>query len=138
MKVQMPDGQSFELPDEIAGKDDMLREALRDAYPDAATATFDRKTTGVVKVVKKAGTKGAGVLDMLEAAPAHINPALAMRWQLVPVIEGPEASRRLLELRPQIEAAVKAGRDEYRATQKALDVLHEAEALSARRAPVGF
>lgn len=56
--MQMPDGQMFELPEEIAGQDDMLRKALHGAYPDAATATFDRNTAGLVKVIKRAGAKG--------------------------------------------------------------------------------
>lgn len=61
-EIQMPDGQSFEMEDNIAGTDDLLRDALRVAYPDAATAEFRRSTKGerkIVKVVKKAGTKGA-------------------------------------------------------------------------------
>ena len=137
LTVQMPDGQSFELPHEIASRDEMLREALRDAYPDAATATFDRKTVGVVKVVKKAGEKG-GVLDVLEATPAHVNPALAMRWTIAPLMAQPDVSQCLLGMRPQIEAAVEAGRTECRTVQQAAKVLADAEPLAARRVPEGF
>ncbi|HMX30012.1 MAG TPA: hypothetical protein PKC13_30800 [Blastocatellia bacterium] len=65
-KINMPDGQSFELEDEMAASDDSLRAALKVAYPDAANATFERSGGKdgkplVVKVVKKAGTKGLGM-----------------------------------------------------------------------------
>lgn len=65
-KINMPDGQSFELEDEMAATDDSLRAALKVAYPDAANATFERSGGKdgkplVVKVVKKAGTKGLGM-----------------------------------------------------------------------------
>jgi hypothetical protein len=62
-KIVMPDGQSFQLDDEIAQEDNSLRAALKVAYPDAANATFTREGGKdgkqlVVKVAKKAGTKG--------------------------------------------------------------------------------
>lgn len=63
--IKMPDNQSFELDDTIAGDDAQLRAALSAAYPDAANATFER-TGGndgkplTVRVIKKAGTKGLG------------------------------------------------------------------------------
>lgn len=71
--IKMPDGQSFELEDEMAAKDDTLRAALKVAYPDAANATFERTggTEGkplVVKVVKRAGTKGLAAVSEAEAA----------------------------------------------------------------------
>lgn len=61
--IHMPDGQSFPLEDEMAATDDALRNALKVAYPDAANATFERSGGKdgkplVIKVVKKAGTKG--------------------------------------------------------------------------------
>lgn len=75
-KIQMPDNQSFELDDEMAKDDATLRAALKAAYPDAANATFERSGGKdgkplVVKVVKKAGTKG-GVETSVEDCRATI------------------------------------------------------------------
>lgn len=57
------EGQELDIEDEIANDDASLVAALKTAWPEAAKATFTRKTKdGVltVTVVKKAGNKGGG------------------------------------------------------------------------------
>lgn len=88
-KIVMPDGQSFPIEDEIAQSDDLLRAALKVAYPDAANAAFTREGGTddkelVVKVAKKAGVKGLGVLPALLAAREEINPAIVMQQRASP------------------------------------------------------
>jgi hypothetical protein len=79
------DGSEFQLSDEIAGNNEKLREALSPFYPELANAEIERELvdgTWIVKVTKRAGTKGSGsspVLRVLMAAREEINPALV--WQ---------------------------------------------------------
>ena len=137
MKVQMPDGQSFELDDSIAGDDSLLREALRAAYPDAANATFDRKTNGVVKVVKKAGDKGGVVAELL-ATPEQLNPAIVMQQRVAQIQAQPNATLTLLRMAGEIERAVELGRAEIGDVEKAQKVLRKAEPQAGSFILVGF
>lgn len=137
MKVQMPDGQSFELDDSIAGDDKLLREALCAAYPDAANATFDRKTAGVVKVVKKAGDKGGVVAELL-AAPEQLNPAIVMQQRVAQIQQQPNATITVLRMAGEIERAVELGRAEIGDVEKAQKVLRKAEPQAGSFIPVGF
>ncbi|MGA9771040.1 MAG: hypothetical protein WBV94_18545 [Blastocatellia bacterium] len=60
-KVILPDKQEHEFPDDIAGDDDTLRDALVSFVPEIKNADLKRTTTGgvqTVTVIKKAGTKG--------------------------------------------------------------------------------
>lgn len=78
------DGQTLEIDDEIAGKDDLLRKALAPSYPDIANADLKRSTvngTMEVRVTKRAGTKGGPFAELL-AAPSEVNPALAAAFRL--------------------------------------------------------
>lgn len=141
MKVQMPDGQSFELDDSIAGDDELLREALCAAYPDAANATFDRKTDGVVKVVKKAGDKGGVVAELLAellAASEQLNPAIVMQQRVTLIQRQPNTMITLLRMTGEIERAVELGRAEIGDVEKAQKVLRKAEPQAGSFIPVGF
>ena len=137
MKVQMPDGQSFELDDSIAGDDSLLREALCAAYPDAANAIFDRKTSGVVKVVKKAGDKGGVVAELL-AASGQLNPAIVMQQRVTLIQQQPNATITLLRMAGEIERAVELGRAEIGDVETAKKVLRKAEPQAGSFIPVGF
>lgn len=56
------EGQTLDLPDEIAGDDTKLRQALVTYYPQLATAKIERITSEAglqVTVSKQAGPKGA-------------------------------------------------------------------------------
>src|SRR5690349_4185743 len=80
-------GQTFELDDEIAGDDQRLKDALAPYAPDIQHAQINRTKNGtkmVVNISRRTGTKGGGPapLELLVAAPAWINPALALAWQL--------------------------------------------------------
>ena len=62
-KITLPDnGQTIELPDEIASSDEQIRAALAPLYPAIANATISREQGAdgqtVVKITKVAGTKG--------------------------------------------------------------------------------
>ncbi|MGA9768182.1 MAG: hypothetical protein WBV94_04025 [Blastocatellia bacterium] len=60
-KVILPDKQEHEFPDDIAGDDATLRDALVSFVPEIKNADLKRTTAGgvqTVTVIKKAGTKG--------------------------------------------------------------------------------
>jgi hypothetical protein len=141
--IQMPDGQSFPLDAEIAGSDELLRDALRVAYPDAANAEFQRETKdgqAIVRVIKKAGTKGATaeIIAALARAMSHENPAVLMQERVATIRNGPEATANLILMRAEIEQAVREGLAELRVVTEALRSLTGAAAQAADIIPPGF
>ena len=108
-------GQTFELDDSIAGDDARLKDALAPYAPDIHTAQITRTQQGdklLVTITKRAGTKGSlpTPLTALQAAPAWINPALTLAWEL----KHRETTQPLdlaawVDLYPQIDAACRAG-----------------------------
>jgi hypothetical protein len=59
--VILPDKQTCEFPDDIAGDDKLLRDSLISFVPEIANADLKRATAGgvmTVTVVKKSGVKG--------------------------------------------------------------------------------
>ena len=57
MKINLSEGQTIELPDEIAASDELIRKALAPFYPDVANAEIQRGDKGIT-VIKRAGPKG--------------------------------------------------------------------------------
>lgn len=142
-KIQMPDGQSFQLDDEIAQEDNSLRAALKVAYPDAANATFTREGGKdgkqlVVKVAKKAGTKGSVLAD-LQAAPHYVNEALLMQRRLEEMAAGGKLTwSKMLAMTAEIEKAAAAGDNAMNDVETARKTFVEADALAANTIPMGF
>ena len=55
------DGQTIQLPAEIAASDDLIRKALAPFYPNVASAEIRRETKDgvtVISIIKRAGPKG--------------------------------------------------------------------------------
>ena len=137
------EGQTVELDEDIAKDDESLRAALKVAWPDAANATFTRETRDgnlTVKVIKKAGTKGGGVVHAaLFEAPERINPALVMQRRLAGLDAGETSSHlQILALRTEIERAVRDGRAEIEAVSSAKRVLLQAQPEAGNCVPLGF
>ncbi|GEM_PF-2241886 len=60
-KIILPDQQQLELPEELAGTDEALRDALASFVPEIRNAELKRETKDglmTVTVIKKSGTKG--------------------------------------------------------------------------------
>ena len=141
-KIIMPDGvEPFDLEDEIANDDALLRQALAVAYPDAKNAEFKRETKdGVmsVRVTKKAGTKG-GVLDDLAVAPDAINPAIVLDREIAAREAAGEISLLdLIAMQDQIKAALEAGEAEVESARAARRTLEKAPAVAGAAIPRGF
>ncbi len=135
-------GQTFTLPDEIAGDDERLRNALKPFYPEMANAEIRRETKDdglIVTVVKRAGPKGAGILPALLAAPEHLNPALDLAWQLEHrEIAASLELTELLALQPAIEQAIAAGEAEVKQIEITLRILKKALPVPGSHPPHGL
>jgi hypothetical protein len=135
-------GQTLTLPDDIAGDDERLRNALKPFYPELANAEIRRETkddTLTVTVVKRAGPKGAGILPALLAAPEELNPALALAWQLEhrEITAGLELTE-LVALQPAIEQAIEAGEAEVKQIDITLRILKRALPVTGSGTPHGL
>jgi len=138
------DGQSFNLPPEIAAKDELLKAALAPFVPWIANAQIDRKENAergdmTVSVVKRADWKGtnSAVVNALIASPEGMNPAIALWLQLEERVD-PSDPGTILTLEPSITTALEAGNKEIAAVQQALTRLVECTPAPANRIPVGF
>jgi len=120
------------MDDSICRENKSLIAALVPFYPAAANAEIKREEkdgTMIVKVTKKAGTKGtfAPVLQSLDAAPETISPILAIQAAPPPSLTTAELDRVLLET---IEAGA--------AIERVVHRLDAAESQPADLLPKGF
>jgi hypothetical protein len=135
------DGQNFPLPDEIGGKDDLLRAALAPFVPWIVNAQIQRQEGGentLVTVIKRADTKGAAgnVLEALIAAPQQMNPAIELwrRLQQEVKLDDPAA----MEWQPVIAQAIEDGEQEIAEIHAAMEYLAECTPVPATRISLGF
>lgn len=136
------DGQEFQLPQEIAAKDDLLKAALAPFVPWIANAQIDRKEKEgamVVSVIKRADWKGYGsaVVDALITSSDGMNPAVALWMQMQGQLDTQDPGI-ILALEPTITAAIEEGDREIAAVHQALTRLVECAPVSATRIPLGF
>jgi hypothetical protein len=141
-RIKLPaDGQEFDLEDEIAKDDETLRRALSPVYPDAANATFTRKTEGgvmTVTVAKRAGTKG-GAADALLAAPEYASGTSRVEAKLAAMRErGPVTFAEIRAMGGEIEKAVAEDRGGWQAVRQALRSLSDAAPQASSSVPTGF
>jgi hypothetical protein len=137
------EGQSLELPENIAVNDDAVRRAIAPLFPQIASARFERVTDKdgrtELKVTKEAGVKGLTpetLVDTLKRCPRHINPALALSHKLqqanINQIED------ILTLERQVEAAIQKGEYELKVTNAIFTRLLHAPAVPSSKTPLGF
>ena len=136
------DGQQFQLPEEIAAKDEILKAALAPFVPWIANAQIDRKdkdSATVVSVIKRADWKGNGsaIIDALIASTDEVNPAVALWMEMQGQIDVNDPGV-ILALEPAITAAIDAGDREIAAVHQALKRLVECAPVPATRIPLGF
>ncbi len=136
------DGQNFPLPDEIGGKDDLLRTALAPFVPWIVNAQIQRQEEGgntLVTVIKRADTKGTAgsVLQALVAAPQQMNPAIELwtRLQQEVKLDDPGA---MVEWQPVIAQAIEDGEREIQEVQASMQYLAECAPVPVARIPLGF
>jgi hypothetical protein len=153
------DGQTIEVPDDIARSDELLKRALAPHYPDLANAKIIREEKdGLIKVTvsKQAGPKGCAsnqqtnrIVLTLDEAPIGLNPALALAWKLIPLDSLPLGSKgneqeggisleERLNLQQILKRTVEKGETEALQIAKTVEILKAAPAVSALQAPLGF
>lgn len=158
------EGQSLDLPAEIAGDDEKLRAALQPFFPGAANAKFMRsEADGVetVNVVKQAGTKGRITLDVenkpvvgldvasggdktvivlarLVQAPESRNPVIDLYYELRDVDPRILSTEQVLEITGKINQVIEDGQQQEEMMSRAEERLKDARAVPSTETPAGF
>src|SRR5437763_8236309 len=130
--VVIIENQRISLP-EPTMSDDEVRKMIAPFWPSAANAEIKRETKdGVLEItlVKRPGTKGSGLLEVLSSCDADgVNPAVAMYYRLMHVSGTDQLDlARILPLRGDIQAAIAAGQAEAQAVRQLLHALQSAAA----------
>ena len=136
------DGQSFQLPEDIAARDELLKAALAPFVPWIANAQIERKEQDgamVVNIVKRADWKGntSAVVDALIASPDEMNPAVAL-WLQIQDQSDLNDPGVVLALEPTINQAIEHGEKDLAAVHQSVTRLVECAPTSATRSPLGF
>ena len=136
------DGQSFQIPDLVAAKDELLKAALAPFVPWIANAPIDRKEKDgatVVSVIKRADWKGtaSAIVNALIASPNEMNPAVALWMEMQGRLDTNDPGT-ILALEPSITAALEAGDKDIAAVHQSLMRLVECAPMPATRIPLGF
>jgi len=139
------EGQTLELPPDIAVSDDAIRRVIAPLYPQAANATIQRVTdaSGVttIKLTKQAGTKGTyeTILDRLKRSRPHVNPAFTLYQQLQAAFAShPYKPEEILSLQRRITHAIAQGEKELHVTHDFIQRLQAAPGHASAVTPLGF
>jgi hypothetical protein len=163
MAILKFEGQQVEIPDTMVGNDKALLEFVAGFSPELANGTISRTQEGgqiVITLVKQAGRKAtslnvpfnvsspvsgesghpfASLLELLAAAPSHLNPALPLAWELSHrESRQPLTLDEIMALQPAIEGAVAAGSTESESVTEILNALKAAVPVPANELFPGF
>ena len=139
------EGQTLELPEDVAVSDDGIRRVLAPLFPQAANATIQRVTDGngvtTIKLTKQAGTKGSyqPILDRLTRAKPHVNPAFTL-YQQLHAASNPHRYKpeEILTLQRRVKRAITEGEEELHATHDIVQRLRTAPGHASTLPPLGF
>jgi hypothetical protein len=138
------EGQTLELPPEIAVSDDAIRRAVAPVFPQVANAHFTRTEDSeghtVIKVTKQAGTKGSlqTVLAHLKDCPRHVNPVFPLYQRLHHDKRVIPTAEEFFSILGQLDSAIDNGRAEIRDTTRILRQLVAAPGHASTQTPLGF
>lgn len=137
--VAIIEGQEIELPEEIAQKDDLVKQSLQPYFPEVVNALITRETKDdlvTIKIVKRAGSKGG--FDELVIAPEGRN-------SLVIIYQGIGGSNpdnmpldEILRWEGRITRAINEGKDQNEATEFSRRRLIAARPVISTEVPTGF
>ena len=134
------EGQEIPLTPEVAATDQTIRDAIAPFFPEATTAQIKREQTDgitVIRLVKKAGTKGNGWKNLV-AVPHQLNPAIALSWQLkLAEIQGELTLETLLEIQPLLQSAIQEGEQWETETNRALSCLKICQPIPSIQPMIG-
>jgi hypothetical protein len=132
------DRPAIQVPAAIANNDEALKSTLS-AYgiASARTAKVERNEDGSVTLIKQAGQNGTSatsIRQILEDAPAHQNPAIALYLQLrYQDWQNALTPEYLLMMQESIRQAMHDGEIEQRSIQAALSKLNRRVPLPMSR-----
>lgn len=138
------EGQTLELPPEIAVSDDAIRRAIAPVFPQVANAFFTRTEDSeghtVIKVTKQAGTKGSlqTVLAHLKDCPRHVNPVFPLYQRLHDDERTIPNAEEFFSILGQLDSAIENGTAEIRDTGRILHRLIAAPGHAGTYPPLGF
>lgn len=139
------DGQEFDIEDEIAADDELLKSVLKSSYPQLGDPELKRETKGgvvTVRVTKRAGPKGSAVLDELRAAEARENPGLTINRTLDDLRARPFGAKafvvKVTGMERDILAALQVAKEDSKAVAASTGSLRDASGEHALFVPVGF
>lgn len=139
------DGQEFDIEDEIAKDDDLLKSVLKSFAPQLGDPELKRESKdGVltVRVTKRAGPKGSAVIEALAAAESYENPSVIVNRKIDLLREcpfGPKAFvARVMKMEGDIISALQTAKSDAEATSSAVKALYSATGEHASYVPVGF
>ena len=139
------EGQTLQLPPEVAVSDDAIRRAMSPIFPQIATATLSRTTnpadgSTIIKAIKQAGTKGHydTILTKLKNSPQHINPIFPL-YQRLYGNNGPfENAETFFLIQNDIGKALRDGESEHQAIENIRQRLLDAPSHPSSTIPVAF
>lgn len=137
------EGQQIELSEEVGATDETLRNTIVSFFPQMAMAEITRqqKDDGSVEIhlVKKAGTKGNGVIKALTSAPSNINPALELNWQLSHIErQSPLTIEQLMSFQSEISTAIEVGDKWHQAVEKTVSKLQKCQPRPSSQQIIGI
>jgi hypothetical protein len=138
------EGQSFELPPEIAVSDDAIKRAMAPIFPQITTAQFQRISdpsgTTIIKVTKRAGDKGNlnEIIQHLKKAPRHVNPIFPLYDTIYLNKRKRFSAETFFTVQQRLERALTDGQTEIKAVQEIRRRLEEAPGTPSSQSPIGF
>jgi hypothetical protein len=136
------DGQQFPYPDDIAGDDERLRDALSSILPEIRNAELKRtKVNGEmqVRIIKRAGTKGGTLLSELFDTPDSDPIALGLHDELRLVeLRGDLNSHTILTYQKRIIEAIKDADIDLRGASRSRNKLKSCSPQPSPIVPEGF
>ncbi len=137
------EGQTIEMPEEVAGNDEQLKNALAPYFPGATNAKIIRgaEKDGVVtiQVIKQAGTKGNLLpVSFLDDAPEGLNPVTQLHRELAAEVILEKTPEELLALEGKINKVLAEGGKQEHSIGLTLDSLGDAPADPSTGIAEGF
>ncbi|MDX9863214.1 MAG: hypothetical protein RBT34_00260 [Anaerolineaceae bacterium] len=138
------DGQELSVPENIGESDELLTRALAPVYPAIANAQITRVVDKnddqhtIVKIVKRAGTKGVVPLNLLAAHPGSMNPAIEFYINKPGLSMVGKSPDEIEYLHAEIEEICEAGDKQGDMLDASLGRLHSASPVPGDVVPVGF
>lgn len=120
------EGQQHPVDENIAANDQLLRDLFTPFYPDMANSVIERKPGEIIKIIKRAGPKGASPLEVLITSPEEVNPALTMCRKVQHMeLMGELDYESMNALSNEIEEAIKQGTEYSNVIRKTLRLLEK-------------